>query len=87
MYIPLQRITGPFCHRFVSFANLGFSHNTILEIEVNLWKKKRKQIFSKTLFVSKLAWEKRVQINNAHLDRSDKKLGQDTNIQRFFKGI
>ena len=42
MYIPLQRITGPFCHRFVSFANLGFPHNTILEIEVNLWKKKTK---------------------------------------------
>ena len=58
MYIPLQRITGPFCHCFVSFVNLGFSHNTILEIE----------IFSKTLFVSKLAWEKKLQINNAHLD-------------------
>ena len=66
--IPLQRITGPLCHCFVSFVNLGFPRNTILEIEVNLWKKKRKANIFENFICQKLAWEKRLQINNAHLD-------------------
>ena len=39
-----------------------------LEIEVNLWRKKEKQLFSKIVRVSKLTKQRTLQINNSHLD-------------------
>ena len=54
------------------FCELGISSQDqfCLEIEVNLGRKKEKQIFLKTPRDSKLTWQKTLQINNAYLDRS-----------------
>ena len=54
------------------FCELGISSQDqfCLEIEVNLWRKKGKQIFSKTVRASKLTWQRTLQMNNAHLDRN-----------------
>ena len=53
------------------FCELGNSSQDQfgLEIGVNLWRKKRKQIFSKTVRASKLR-NTGLQINNANHDRS-----------------
>ena len=55
------------------FCELGISSQDqfCLEIEINLWRKKGKLIISKTVRASKLTWQRTLQINNAHLDRSD----------------
>ena len=54
------------------FCELGISSQDqfCVEIEVNLWIKKGKQIISKTVRASKLTWQRTQQINNAHLNRS-----------------
>ena len=54
------------------FCELGISSQNqfCVEIEVNLWRKKGKQIISKTVRASKLTWQRTLQMNNAHLDRS-----------------
>ena len=47
------------------FCELGISSQDqfCLETEVNVWRKKGKQIFSKTVRVSKLTWQKTLQVN------------------------
>ena len=56
------------------FCELGISWQDqfCLEKEINLWRKKKgKLIISKTVRASKLTWQRTLQINNLHLDRSD----------------
>ena len=51
-------------------------------------KKKESKYFRK-LYLSEVSMGKKTadKQRSSRLARSDKKLGQDTNIQRFFKGI
>ena len=69
MFLPLQ-IEENYASLSL-FCELGISSHDqfCLEIEVKSWRIKEKQIFLKTVRASKLTWQRKLQINNAHLDR------------------